>query len=199
MKTKTITIGVTGHRDITSSLVSNVASEVNLFFENIKKEYPNHIIIVKSPLAEGADRLVAKSALAHGAKLIVPLPLAKEDYTRDFETETSIMEFESLCLQAEKVFTPDIVKATETRNDAYYSIGAYIALTSDILLALWDKRSDLEKKGGTAHIVREQIEGFPKHIMASIDQKENRKTYVIHTPRTPNYPNTVRGAYFSIE
>ena len=42
-------------------------------------------MIVLSALAEGADRLVARVALAQGVKLVAPLPLPIEEYRRDFE------------------------------------------------------------------------------------------------------------------
>lgn len=59
---------------------------------------------VLSPLAEGADRLVAREVLkVPGAVMEVILPLEKTDYMRDFETDESKAEFEALLSQARTV------------------------------------------------------------------------------------------------
>src|SRR5437016_2401877 len=60
-------------------------------------------IIGLSSLAEGADRLVARVALAYGAKLIAPLPMPPDEYRRDFEPglkPTAAEEFDRLKDQA---------------------------------------------------------------------------------------------------
>src|SRR5262249_56005815 len=60
-------------------------------------------IVVLSALAEGADRLVARVALAHGAYLIAPLPMPLEEYRRDFEPGLkpgNVAEFDALLEKA---------------------------------------------------------------------------------------------------
>ena len=60
-------------------------------------------IIVLSSLAEGADRLVARVALAHGARLVAPMPMPIEEYRRDFEPGLkpgNAAEFDALLAQA---------------------------------------------------------------------------------------------------
>jgi hypothetical protein len=52
---------------------------------------------VLSPLAEGADRVVARAVLDYrGAHLDVVLPLSIEDYLEDLEPEYSMEEFRDL-------------------------------------------------------------------------------------------------------
>jgi hypothetical protein len=58
---------------------------------------------ILTPLAEGADRLVAKEVLkCPDSRIEVVLPLAKEDYMEDFESSESRQEFESLMAKARR-------------------------------------------------------------------------------------------------
>src|ERR1019366_7789979 len=68
--------------------------------------YARSPIILLSSLAEGADRLAAQVALEQEMGLIVPLPMAVEDYRIDFETNESHDEFTALLKKAEMVFVP---------------------------------------------------------------------------------------------
>src|ERR1700730_6446419 len=91
-----LVIGVTGHRDLRDQDLRRLEEEVASIIGKLKSEYlggssggekSEPPIIVLSRLAEGADRLVAKVALANGAELIAPLPMPAEEYRRDFENE----------------------------------------------------------------------------------------------------------------
>lgn len=118
---------------------------------------------VLTPLAEGADRLVAKEALKRpGTEIEVALPLAREDYVRDFGTRASIEEFEALCRKARHVYAlrteplpaaaPDDARAEEERKRAYEDVGRHVVDRSDVLIAVWDGRPS-RGRGGTAEIV----------------------------------------------
>src|SRR5262249_32407575 len=84
-----LVIGVTGHRDLRDEDVPRLEREVAAVIAGLRRDYlrddPRTPIIVLSALAEGADRLVARVALAQSARLIAPLPLPLEEYRRDFE------------------------------------------------------------------------------------------------------------------
>lgn len=117
---------------------------------------------ILTPLAEGADRLIAKEALKlPGSRLEVVLPLAKEDYRKDFETEASCGEFEALQSRARrpvalrktllrKEFTDD--EQTAIRRQAYAEVGRYVVQHSDLLIAIWDGQES-GGIGGTADII----------------------------------------------
>lgn len=49
----------------------------------IRNQFSHSSLYVISPLAEGADRFVAKMALDLGMKLIVPLPLREQEYEKE--------------------------------------------------------------------------------------------------------------------
>ncbi len=55
-----LTIGVTGHRNLVAAEVPALREQVRAFFEALAREYPGLELQVITPLAEGADRLVAQ-------------------------------------------------------------------------------------------------------------------------------------------
>lgn len=197
---KQLVIGITGHRQIHSLFLDQIEQETDAFLKRIKADHIDSHHILQSPLAEGADRLVAKMALHNGFELVVPLPFEKEEYKKDFESEESKLEFEQLCQQATKIFVPELPNfKLRNRDDGYLRVGSYLAQTSHILLSLWDARKDLELKGGTAHIIRCQMEGFPHDLQSELVVAD-RKTYVIPTARDGNkMPGKVTGYYLTKE
>lgn len=137
-------VGVTGHRTLSDegALEEAVVAAV----ERIRALVPGPrlspaartsvVFTVVSPIAEGADRLVARVLLNHfDADLEVPLPLAVDDYRQDFETEASRREFDELLARAT---THSQAPPTRTRNEAYELAGRYVVDRCDVLIALWD-------------------------------------------------------------
>src|SRR4029450_8891619 len=102
-----LVIGVTGHRDVRDQDIPVLEREVGAIISALQHDYlhgdAETPLIVLSSLAEGADRLVARVALAHGAQLIAPMPMPIEEYRRDFEPGLkpgNAAEFEALLGQA---------------------------------------------------------------------------------------------------
>src|ERR1700704_5759523 len=102
-----LVIGVTGHRDLRDEDVPRLEAKVAAIIARLRHDYladdVETPIIVLSALAEGADRLVARVALAQGARLIAPLPMPREEYRRDFEPGLkpgNAAEFDELLAQA---------------------------------------------------------------------------------------------------
>ena len=147
---KTTTIAITGHRDIV--VTEKLKQDIKEFFLNLKDKTVKFL----SPLADGADRLVANIYLEVFQKesnLIVPMPFNQERYMEDFDSESK-EEFLEYLKIADEVFE---VENTQWCN--YKSVGVYVADKSDTLLALWDGTFNA-KSGGTGDIVayaREQV------------------------------------------
>jgi hypothetical protein len=146
MFSKNYYIGVTGHRTIPDEDL--IRSKIQETIQNIHKSTKSNLIVI-SPLAEGADRLVAQESLRCGNKLKVVLPLELTDYMDDFKTIESKDEFLDLLNNASEVVT---LKEAPTRKDAYLQVGHYVANHSDILIAIWDGLPS-RGKGGTAEII----------------------------------------------
>lgn len=121
-----------------------------------------------SPLAMGADRLVARSALDLGYRLHVPMPFPQSEYENDFRhTPGSIAEFRDLLARAgENVFAldgadDDTAARFHHRSRSYEAVGRFVVHNCDVLIALWDGRPP-KGRGGTHDIVRHAMEiGVP--------------------------------------
>ena len=159
-------VGVTSHRNLAASEIEPIRQRVRDFFVQLKQDFPDLPLVVLSALAEGGDQLVAREALATGARLIAPLPLSPQSYADDFIDAPSRAAFTDLCQRADVLQMPllpgstlaDIAVQGEARDRQYAQAGVFIASHSHIMLALWDGReSDL--LGGTAQVVRYALDG----------------------------------------
>ena len=147
----TVRVGVTGHRRIddpegVSAAVRDALGRVRERFAGAEATRLEAV----SPLAEGADRIVARAVLAEaGATLTVPLPFPAGDYATDFAAPASKAEFEELLARAARV---EVMPATATRDEGYERAGRWVVKHSDVLLALWDGAAS-RGRGDTAEIV----------------------------------------------
>lgn len=162
-----IAIGVSGHRtldstDILRKTVQAVLDEIVEEFSRLKGS--DIRLCVLSPLAEGADRLVAEEILKYGedSTLRVILPLVLSDYSEDFFTKQSKDEFKRLlqrsqssCSLRERPIAEEypVEFQEQARTQAYENVGKYVVDHSDVLIVLWDGNKP-KGKGGTAHIVQ---------------------------------------------
>lgn len=162
-----LVIGVTGHRDLVPEEVPAIEGEVRALIADIQQKFPQRPLKILSPLAEGADRLVALIAEDLGLDLVVPLPMPEALYANDFESSRSWAEFGRLTKYASEVVSLPLAPGnTEAsiaeygleRSRQYAEMGAYVAASADILLAVWDGKvlSDL---GGTGHVVQFRRDG----------------------------------------
>jgi hypothetical protein len=198
-----LVIGVTGHRDLRERDVPKLEQAVADVIAGLRRDYlggdRKRPIIVLSALAEGADRLVARVALAQGAQLLAPLPLPADEYRRDFEpglVPGNVAEFDALLAQAIAApvmsFTPgnslEAVRVDrDKRNEQYRAVGIFIIQHCHVLLALWDERTEDAAAGGSAEIVSFKRGGIPLEVSASprasLDGTEIGPVIDIVTPR----------------
>ena len=66
--------------------IPEIRKRVRSFLLQMLERFPDAPIKVMTPLAEGADRLVAHEARALGLPLVVPLPMPHEMYLEDFSS-----------------------------------------------------------------------------------------------------------------
>jgi len=159
---KQTTIAITGHRDIV--VTEKLKQDIRDFFINLQ----NRETKLLSPLADGADRLVADIYLEvfkDKAHLIVPMPFNQERYMEDFYNESK-EEFLDYLKVADDVFE---VKNSQGCN--YKSVGVFVADKSDILLALWDGTFN-NKSGGTGDIVAYAREQGKEVVHFLCDRKD---------------------------
>lgn len=179
-----IVIGSTGHRDIPIGSIAALRSEVERILRSILSEYPHTSVQLYTSLADGSDRLVAQVAMALGMRLVVPLPLSLNLYTADFDDD-SRSEFDELCRRAHRVFVIPGAAAASDRASAYARLGAFLARSCHILIALWNGRRS-HKTGGTSDVVRFKLDGVPEEYQpenSALLAVNNGPVYQVVTPR----------------
>lgn len=157
-----LVVAVTGHRDLVASETTALRQKVREFFLDLAERYPSRRLRLLSPLAEGADQLVAEVAVDLDIELVVPLPMDESDYMKDFSSRRHIENYESLKSRASDAYVLEIsldqsngtgLSGWSPQERAYAQLGVFLAAHCHILLAIWDgKESD--HPGGTGHVVR---------------------------------------------
>jgi hypothetical protein len=194
-----LVIGVTGHRDLREEDHEQLMARVLDFFRKLRSWCPSTPLVLLSPLAEGADRLVARVALDEfpdSVRLVVPLPMPRTLYEADCSSEASRLEFNKLLGRVEpgdcfelpllSVRADDVRLGGEARDRQYAQAGAFVARHSQILLALWDGK-DTGRVGGTSQIVSFQRDGVPEPyapVRGALELPESGAVHQIVTPRT---------------
>jgi hypothetical protein len=178
----TLVVGVTSHRNIATDEIDPIRQLVRNFFLRLQYEFPSLPLVVLSALAEGGDQWAAEEALTVGARLIAPLPMAREHYAKDFIDGTARAQFNSLCDKSEIIVVPDVggnvssmrnvVPVGQERDLHYAQAGVYVSDHCHILLTIWDgKPSNL--LGGTAQIAQYHLTGA-KPSQAERRRRETR-------------------------
>jgi hypothetical protein len=169
----TVRVGVSGHRadalaasDATAlrgrvrELLSAIAAEARGLLEAPGTDYAatDPRIVLTSSLAAGADTLVANEALALGYELQAPLPFTAADYAADFSAEGRA-ELDRLRARATAVLELDGDRRDSTQ--AYAIATTTMLHQSEILIAIWDGKTDAPR-GGTAWAVQQaRMLGIP--------------------------------------
>jgi hypothetical protein len=157
-----LVVAVTGHRDLVDDELPEIRRAVIDLFSKLRDQYPARRIAVLSPLAQGADQLVAQIAVDLGIELLVPLPMSKALYEADFDSDESLQNFRRLLAGATEVFELPVIAGVTTeaiaepgpeRTRQYAQMGVFLCAHCHILLALWDGKTGTEL-GGTGQVVK---------------------------------------------
>jgi hypothetical protein len=183
-----ITLGISGHRDLREEDREIIRKSVREIFQFFRQHYSNQPLELLSPLAEGADTLVAEVALEENVRLIAPLPLPLDLYEMDFGTPAVKKTFSELLKQAEVIQLP-LLDSEKNLSDygfardlQYVQVGAYIANNSQVLIALWDGLP-LDKAGGTSQVVKFNLTGSMMDLPKEYQNAETGAVCQIVTPR----------------
>lgn len=161
-----LVVGVSGHRKLRAADLAALAEEVRGFLRELQDRYPELPLVLLSPLAEGADALVADVAFELGLRVIAPLPLPVAQYRNDFESADSLARFERQLTQAEVLVLPTRGDHPfgsphgpgPARDRQYAEAGIFVSRHCHVLLALWDGH-DQDALGGTSDAVRFHLHG----------------------------------------
>ena len=154
-------VGITGHVWLDPGRMAGLEAGVARAAAFIESQFPGHYLTVFSPLAIGADRLVARLLLKNeAARLIVVLPVPLEDYLQDFgSSDEHRLDYDGAELRqefrywlAERAIETITMPPAPTRGEAYLRSGRYIVEHSDVMVAVWDGKK-AQGRGGTGEIV----------------------------------------------
>lgn len=166
-------VGVSGKRELDAATIEALRPVVRRLLTMVREEIarlaggteakavyapgtdnpPHPALRILSPLAEGADRLVAEEALALDYALLAPLPFAQAEYERDFDGKPGSTEAFRALLARGDVLTIDGSRDTKALQDASYeAAGLFVARNCDLLIAIWD--GAVGGRGGTGDIVQ---------------------------------------------
>lgn len=165
-------LGVTGSRNLANSAHPGLRPRLEALLREIATAAatPNAGFSDEPPLlrlltclAEGADRLVAQTALAEGWQIHAVLPFPRDSYARDFATpatpgvtpEVCRAEFDCLLESGPTVLELDGMRSPEhgITDRGYEAAGRTVVANCDLLVAIWDGGFP-ERRGGTAEMVR---------------------------------------------
>lgn len=145
-----IIIGVTGARRLRTEEIPLLRDTVRNEIRKIRSQCPSSRVLLMTGMAEGADQLCAREALAEGCGLIASLPMAMEEYENDFAGEP-LQSLRELCAQAEDVFVvPETEPHMDSRDYLYRQEGIYVAEHCHVLFALWNGSPEKPDGCGTA-------------------------------------------------
>lgn len=145
-----IWVGVTGHRFV--SHAQAITDRIVHCLSRIGGDSASLILL--SPLAEGADRLVAEILLNSfdpPAELHALLPCPRNAYEKTFSDPSAIHAFRTLLDQARSVEALPSIPHSEP-EDAFLACGKAVVDRSDILVAIWDGQP-AKGRGGTGDVV----------------------------------------------
>jgi hypothetical protein len=146
----TLRVGVTGHRAAAlapSATLERQIADVLRHLEGTAGELaagepalyaPSRPTLrLISPLASGADQMLAHAALRQQYELHCPLPFSRACYLRDFSTREARAQFRALLSQARRVLELDGSRADpEKRTAAYLEASRVVLRHSDVLVAV---------------------------------------------------------------
>lgn len=157
--------GVTGHRkealpsDVCAELEKRLQDTLAALKEQALKvaageahfyaDEPAKLIFV-SPLADGADQIGARVALALGFELHAILPFARAQYRDRLSDDEARAGFDALVDRASCVL--ELPGSLEQQLDAYVMTGRATVAHCDLLIAVWDGLAP-RGRGGTGEVV----------------------------------------------
>lgn len=158
-KSKTIFVGVTGHRDLDVQYQEALVHELGKKSESIQLAHPGQRVILLTALANGPDQWAALAARDNGLDYIAVLPMKEEDYLRESvlfgldgrPRQAEEQRFRELLVAAAEKIHLSLDKQYEKSN-AYRLLGEFLVRNCDHLIGIWDGLYN-GKPGGTSDVM----------------------------------------------
>ncbi len=136
-----------GHRILRD--VDRLSIGINLAIKRIQVEKLTQKWYLLSTLSEGAEQLLVRQILqVQSANLIAVLPMTREVYRKNFQSENSREEFDKMLQVATEVFE---LPMADTRLTAFQAANDFVLEHCDMLLVIWDGKP-AQGAGGTGEL-----------------------------------------------
>ncbi len=164
-----LTVGVTGHREhklegadiaAVTATITRTLGQLQQALSAVGKHhhaaFTNETVQLRmvSALADGADTIVAKAALAAGWRVDACLPFPREQYANDFTNSAHHDDFVALLEKVTATF--ELPGNHSEATAAYEAVGRLVLEQCDVLLALWDGDPN-RGRGGTSRVVADAV------------------------------------------
>lgn len=152
-------LGVSGHRDLTAGGIADLRDAVARFVDELHQLLPATPLRILVGMADGADLVVAQTAVDLGVAVEALLPMPLKDYAADFDAAT--FERLQLLLKQPKVRCVELTLPAASalaggpmplRDQLYANLTATLIRRSSLMLAVWDGQGST-LPGGTADTV----------------------------------------------
>ncbi len=156
-------VGVTGHRPhkLNAARLEIIAADIRRALMHIEARLAPRPLALVCSIAEGADTMAAKAALALGWRLIAPIPFPAGHYARDFAPGPAADDFRRLMQAAEvSVCTPDRL-ALSDETLGYTAASLAMLESADALIAVWDGAPTELKAGAYDTMMLALARGMP--------------------------------------
>lgn len=185
--TKTLRVGVTGHRPnrMPENQWDRIKRDLATVMAEVEATHPDRQLMLLSGIAEGADRLAAFAALGRGWSLRSILAFHRTRFEADFPAPFAVGEFRALLAASEAVEEPKKSAQFRAPEDGYDAVARRLIASSDVLIAVWDGEGS-RGKGGTVDVIEQaHAKGIP------VIWVHARKT---QSPRRLRAPDSASGA-----
>jgi hypothetical protein len=154
-----VVIGVCGHRNLHPEAERFISAKIDEFFADLKQRLPDSKVRIMVGMAQGADLLVARAALAVGWQVHAVLPMPLDNYMEDFDSESGAALLGLLAKPSVQctVLRPDELSPSERSNSGdrdrlYANLSEVLIEKSHLLVALWNGEASM-LPGGTADTI----------------------------------------------
>ena len=152
-------LGVSGHRDLTAGGIADLRDAVARFVDELHQLLPDTPLRILVGMADGADLVVAQTAVDLGVLVEALLPMPLKEYAADFDAPT-FQRLQTL-LQHPQVRCVELTHPSSNalagnsmplRDQLYANLTATLVRRSSLMLAVWDGQGST-LPGGTADTV----------------------------------------------
>lgn|GEM_PF-5463489 len=149
-------VGIIGHRHLRIEEIPRLQQEFDSHIKSLLAALKVTKIIVLTGNAEGADRIPQASRFRKHFSICTVLPLAKDEYAKDFPYKKQKAAFDEALAESDYVVisphSPTGRISTSRRNKAYQECARWISDNSNLLIGFWDG-TEPRGIGGTSDTV----------------------------------------------